>query len=102
MGFQISHPEKTRVPFGVGISESFAWWVILKTDTEMSRVENSTVVTHKTLVCFSAGSSWCVLPKCFGHSGHAWPPPISGHMMPDVGWPSSPSPCPGCGAGSVQ
>lgn len=28
------------------------------------------------LVCFSAGSS-CVLLKCFGHGGCAWPPPVS-------------------------
>lgn len=40
----------------------------------MNWVENNTVVAHKTLVCFSAGSSWCVLPKCCGRGGRAWPP----------------------------
>lgn len=68
----------------------------------MSWAENSTVVAHKMLVCFPAGSSWCALLKHFGHGSRAWPPPISGHVMPDVGWPSTPSPRPGCSAGSVR
>lgn len=42
----------------------------------MSWVENRAAVTHKTLVCSSAGSSWRVLLKCFGRSGHAWLPPL--------------------------
>lgn len=40
----------------------------------MNWVENSIVVAHKTLVCFSAGCSWCALPKCCGRGGRAWPP----------------------------
>lgn len=68
----------------------------------MSWVENGAVVAHKTLVCFAAGSSWCALLKCFGCGGRAWPLPISGHVVLDMGWLSTPSPHPGCSAGSAS